>query len=123
MYIVLIVIHMIVCCVLIATILLQAGRGGGLNEMFGGGETMQSVLGTQAPVILKKATTVSAIVFILTSLLLGMITARRGKSLFEGTRVPPATTVPASPVSVPQEAPPPAEVPPPQEVPAPQEAQ
>ncbi|MFH1846023.1 MAG: preprotein translocase subunit SecG [Candidatus Omnitrophota bacterium] len=91
MYILLIILHIIVCLVLISVILLQAGRGGGLTEAAGGGETAQSVLGTQAPVILKKATTVSAIVFLVTSLVLGMVTARRGMSLFEDVKLPPLT--------------------------------
>ena len=83
MYIVLIAIHIIICIILIATILLQAGRGGGLTEAFGG-ETAQQVFGSQAPIILKRATEVSAILFLVTSLLLGMVTARRGRSLFAG---------------------------------------
>ncbi|MFH1304817.1 MAG: preprotein translocase subunit SecG [Candidatus Omnitrophota bacterium] len=84
MYITLIVIHCVVCLVLMATILLQAGKGAGLTEAFGGGgDAMQSMLGTQAPILLKRATTVSAIVFLLTSILLGMVTARKGRSLFD----------------------------------------
>lgn len=88
MYILLIIVHVIFCIILIATILLQAGRGGGLTEAFGGGETAQSILGTQAPVILKKITEASAIAFLVTSLLLGMVTARRGKSLFDRAKLP-----------------------------------
>lgn len=93
MYILILAIHVIVCLILIATILLQAGRGGGLTEAFGG-ESAQSVFGTQAPAILKKATTVSAIAFLITSLLLGIVTARRGRSLFERVTLPP---IPAAP--------------------------
>jgi preprotein translocase subunit SecG len=90
MYIFLIVIHIIVCLILIVTILLQAGRGGGLTEAFGGGggDSVQSMLGTQAPVIIKKATTISAIAFLVTSLVLGMVTARRGRSLFDRANIP-----------------------------------
>ena len=88
MYTLLIIIHVIMCIILISTILLQAGRGGGLTEAFGGGETAQSILGTQAPVVLKKITEGSAIAFLVTSLLLGMVTARRGKSLFDRARLP-----------------------------------
>jgi preprotein translocase subunit SecG len=93
MYIALIIFHIIICLILIVTILLQAGRGGGLTEMMGG-ESAQSMLGTQAPILLKRATEISAIAFIITSLLLGMITARRGRSLFEGAEMPglPAQT-------------------------------
>ena len=99
MFTVLIIFHIIVCLILIATILLQAGRGGGLTEMFGG-ESAQSILGTQAPILLKRATEISAIAFIVTSLLLGMITARRGKSLFEGSEMPmmPVPVQAAAPV-------------------------
>ncbi|MFA6636025.1 MAG: preprotein translocase subunit SecG [Candidatus Omnitrophota bacterium] len=87
MYIALIILHVVLCIVLIVTILLQAGKGGGLTEMFGG-DTAQSVLGTQAPALLKKITEVSAVGFIVTSLVLGMVTARRGQSLFEGQAMP-----------------------------------
>ena len=86
MFTVILIIHIIACVVLVAVILLQAGRGGGLSEAFGG-ET-QSLLGTQAPRVLKKATTISAIAFLVTSLLLGMITARRSRSLFQRQMLP-----------------------------------
>ncbi len=80
MYILLVIVHVIVCLVLIAVILLQAGRGAGLTEAFGG-EAAQNILGTSAPVILKRATEVCAIMFLITSLLLAMATSRRGQSL------------------------------------------
>jgi preprotein translocase subunit SecG len=92
MYILLLLVHILVCVVLIAVILLQAGRGGGLTEAFGGGETAQQLLGTQAPVILKRATEVAAIGFLITSLLLGIITARRGRSLVERVQFPAGTS-------------------------------
>jgi len=91
MYILLIILHIIVCLILISTILLQAGRGGGLTESFGGSETMQSVLGTQAPNLIKKVTEISAIGFLITSLILGMIATRKGRSLFETIGVSPQT--------------------------------
>jgi preprotein translocase subunit SecG len=83
MYILLIILHIIVCLILISTILLQAGRGGGLTESFGGNDSMQSVLGTSAPNLIKKVTEISAVGFLITSLILGMIATRRGRSLFE----------------------------------------
>ena len=88
MYILLIIFHMVVCLILISVILLQAGKGGGLTETFSGGDGNQSILGTQAPVILKKATTGAAIAFLVTSLVLGMVTAMRGRSLLQGMRLP-----------------------------------
>jgi len=87
MYIVLITIHIIVCFILILTILLQAGRGGGLTEAFGG-DAAQSILGTQAPVLLKKITEVSAIVFLVTSLLLGVFASRGSRSMIPKMSMP-----------------------------------
>ena len=87
MYIVLIVIHIIVCLILILTILLQAGRGGGLTDL-GGGDAAQSVLGTQAPVMLKRATEASAIVFLITSLLLAVLSSGKNRSLLNKMRMP-----------------------------------
>ncbi len=79
-------VHIIVCFVLIAVILLQAGRGGGMADAFGG--TAQSVLGTRGAAFLTRATTISAIVFMLTSLGLAILSAQQGHSLMEGVRVP-----------------------------------
>ncbi|MBU0571594.1 MAG: preprotein translocase subunit SecG [Candidatus Omnitrophica bacterium] len=94
MYHILLAIHVITCLFLIVSILLQAGRGGGLTEAFGG--QTQSVLGSQAPNILKKATEISAILFLVLSLVLAMFAARRGKSLFQQMRVPVRMPVAAS---------------------------
>ena len=82
LYALVIAVHVIVCLVLILVILLQAGRGGGLSESFGGGAA-QSLFGTKANVFLTRATSACAIIFILTCLLLGVITSQRGKSLVD----------------------------------------
>ena len=87
-----ITVHVIVSLVLIAVILLQAGRGGGLSESFGGSQT-QTILGTKTSVFLKRATTVAAVMYILVCLLLGVMTSHRGRSLVaRGGLMPPATT-------------------------------
>ena len=78
-------IHLIACFVLIAVILLQAGRGGGLSDM--GSGAAQSVLGTRGATLLTRATTVCAVVFMMTSLSLAILSAQRGRSLMEGARV------------------------------------
>jgi len=75
-----IAIHVIVCLVLISVILLQAGRGGGMAEAFGGGST-QTLFGTKANVVLTRATEISAVVFLITCIVLGIMTSKRGKSL------------------------------------------
>ena len=75
-------IHVIVCLVLILVILLQAGRGSGLSwGSFGG--TPQSFLGTKSATFLAKATSVSAIVFLITCISLNVIDTKKSKSLFE----------------------------------------
>ena len=82
MYALVITLHIIACLVLITTILLQAGRGGGLSEAFGGSST-QTIFGTKTNVFLTRATTVCAIMFLVTCLLLGIMTSRRGRSLLQ----------------------------------------
>ena len=80
LYGIVITIHVIVSLVLIAVILFQAGSGGGLSESFGGSST-QTILGTKSSVFLKRATAISAVVYILACLLLGVMTSHRGRSL------------------------------------------
>ncbi|MDD5428162.1 MAG: preprotein translocase subunit SecG [Candidatus Omnitrophica bacterium] len=87
-----IAIHVIASLVLIAVILLQAGRGGGLSETFGGGST-QTLFGTKTSVFLTRATAVSAVVYIMTCLTLAVMTSHRGKSLvMQGALKGPVTT-------------------------------
>ncbi|MCX5668420.1 MAG: preprotein translocase subunit SecG [Candidatus Omnitrophica bacterium] len=88
-----ITIHVIVSLVLISVILLQAGRGGGLSESFGGSST-QTILGTKSSVFLKRVTAVSAVLYILVCLLLGVMTSHRGRSLVArgGLQTPLATS-------------------------------
>ena len=83
MFVFLIVLHTIVCLVLILVILLQAGRGSGLGGFMGGGAA-QTFFGTRAGDFFTKATTVCAILFLITCLSLGVITSRRSRSLLEG---------------------------------------
>jgi len=100
-----IAIHVIVSLVLIVVILFQAGRGGGLSESFGGSST-QTILGTKSSVFLKRATAVSAVLYILACLLLGVMTSHRGRSLVakEGVHVP-ITTSGGYPQPTPNESP------------------
>lgn len=77
-------VHIVVCFVLIAVILLQAGRGGGMADAFG--STAQSMLGTRGAALLTRATTACAIIFMLTSLGLAVMSSQRGHSLMETSR-------------------------------------
>lgn len=75
-----IAIHVIASLVLIAVILLQAGRGGGLSESFGGSST-QTIFGTKTNLFLTRATAASAVIYIITCLTLAVMTSHRGRSL------------------------------------------
>ena len=86
------VIHILVSLVLIAVILLQAGRGGGLSDTFGG--AAQSMFGTRGAIYLTRMTTVCAVVFMSTSLSLAILSVQRGRSLMEHVKVAPASEEP-----------------------------
>ena len=86
MFIFLMIVHVFVSLVLIFVILMQAGRGGGVSEMFGGSGT-HTIFGTSATKFLAKATALCAILFIITSLSLAALSARRSRSLMESGAV------------------------------------
>ena len=98
MYVLVMIVHVIVCLVLILVVLLQAGRGGGFSDMLGGGQP-QSLFGTQTNAFMMKATEVCAILFIVTSLTLGMMSSHRGRSLVAGNSLVHGiqTTIPEIP--------------------------
>jgi preprotein translocase subunit SecG len=81
--------HVIVCVILVLVVLLQSGRGADLAGAFGGGAT-QTAFGSRGPAsFLSKMTTVSAIIFMLTSISLSMISTRtstESKSILETTK-------------------------------------
>ncbi len=83
MYTLVIVIHIIACFILIAAILFQSGRGGGLSGLFGGGSS-QTIFGARTSTFLLRATTVAAIAFLLTCITLTVFSSRRVKSLMTG---------------------------------------
>ncbi len=84
MYIVVMIVHVIVCIVLILVVLLQAGRGGGVTDMLGG--QAQNIFGTQTSEFMVKATEICAVLFVVTSLSLGIMTTQKSKSLMERRR-------------------------------------
>ncbi len=94
MYALLLVIHVIVCLVLIFVVLLQAGRGGGFSDMLGGGQP-QSLFGTQTNAFMVRVTEVCAVVFIITSLSLALMSSHRGRSIVAGRHIP-ASSAPAA---------------------------
>ena len=100
MYAFLIVIHVIASIVLILVILLQAGRGAGLSETFGISST-QTIFGQSAPKFLETATSLCAVVFLLTSLTLAAMSMRRSRSIVipAGTAAQQGVPVNAAPAT------------------------
>ena len=67
------VLHVIVSLTLIVLILLHAGRGGGLSDMFGGGSLGGSMAGsTVVERNLDRITVITALIFTFTTILLGL---------------------------------------------------
>ncbi len=70
-------IHIIVSFILILVVLLQTGKRADLAGAFGGGGS-QTALGTRgAATVLSKITTASAVIFMITSLGLAILSSRR----------------------------------------------
>lgn len=106
----LVIIHTIVCFFLIFVVLIQSSKGAEMGAAFGG--SSQTLFGSRgAATFLSKLTTASAVVFMLTSLLLAMVSVK-GKSVIKETapieqRHPaPFQTAPQGPIQAPpQQAP------------------
>ena len=91
----LLVMHIAVCFLLIFIVLIQGGKGAELGAAFGGGSSQTVFGGRGAATFLNKATTMVAVVFMLTSLLLAIVSVRSG-SVIKQTL--PAKSVPQAPV-------------------------
>jgi len=71
------IVHVVVCLFLIAVVLLQSGKSGDLAAAFGG-QGSQTAFGPRgAATALSKATTWSAIIFMVTSITLSIYAARK----------------------------------------------
>lgn len=99
MFTLVLVMHVIVCLFLIFIVLIQSGKGAEMGAAFGG--SSQTLFGARgAATFFSKLTTVSAIVFMLTSFALAILTTRGGSVV---KHVPAATeqkkSVPTGPQS------------------------
>ena len=128
LYVLLVIVHVTVCLALILVVLLQVGKGQSIGAAFGGAGSSQTFFGSRGPAtFLSRLTTVSAALFMLTSLGLAYISASGGQDSTITHKAPPLVTdtaptpvtIPA-PVTAPVTAPTPGtESAPPQEAPAP----
>jgi preprotein translocase subunit SecG len=98
MSLILIIVHIAVCVALIMIVLLQTGKGADMGAAFGGGGSQTLFGSTGASTFLSKATTVAAIVFMLTSLVLAYMSSHRtADSIMPQTTAPVEQTAPAAP--------------------------
>ena len=106
------IVHVVVCLILIIAVLLQSGKAGDLAGAFGGAGS-QSVFGPRGvTTILAKATTICAVLFMVTSMGLWILSSKSGsRSVVRGeeAEVAETTTVPVKKTEG-EDAKPPAEV-------------
>ncbi|UCC66190.1 MAG: preprotein translocase subunit SecG [Deltaproteobacteria bacterium] len=70
------ILHAVVCVLMITIILLQTGKGASMGAAFGGGYS-QTIFGSAGPVgFLNKLTTMVAVFFMLTSLVLAFMASQ-----------------------------------------------
>jgi preprotein translocase subunit SecG len=99
MIIIVTIVHVIVCLFLIIVVLLQSGKAGDISAAFGG-QGSQAAFGPRgAATTLSRATTISAVLFMLTSVTLSINAIKQGgpKSVLQGVKSGPAKTQPATP--------------------------
>jgi preprotein translocase subunit SecG len=106
MYILLLILHVIVCLFLIIVVLLQSGKAADLAGAFGGMGSQTAFGPRGSATLLSKATTISAVLFMITSLSLSILATRSaglGTSVLETS---PRTSVPKKAAPIPgQQAP------------------
>lgn len=99
------VIHIVVCLFLIIVVLLQSGKAADLAGAFGGMGSQTAFGPRGAATMLSKATTFAAVVFMLTSIWLGIEAGRSrgaGDSVIERTGAGMAVPEVADPADTPQ---------------------
>src|SRR6202790_3410034 len=107
MTILLTIIHVLVCLFLIVVVLLQSGKAADLAGAFGGMGSQTAFGPRGSATLLSKATTISAILFMFTSLSLSILATRNaglGTSVLESapkTAVPKSAPPPTIPGQVP----------------------
>src|SRR6266516_4341926 len=92
------IVHVFVCLFLIIVVLLQSGKSGDISAAFGG-QGSQTAFGPRgAASALSKATTWSAVAFMITSITLSVYASRRTGapgSVLQGVKSQPVKTQPA----------------------------
>ena len=108
MIILITIVHIIVCLILVVVVLLQSGKAADLAGAFGGMGS-QTVFGPRgSATVLSKATTISAIAFMFTSLTLSILATRAGSATPDILKKALPATGQKAPVPVPSQTPAPA---------------
>jgi preprotein translocase subunit SecG len=103
------IVHVLVCLFLIIVVLLQSGKAGDISAAFGG-QGSQAAFGPRgAATALSKATTISAVLFMLTSVTLSINAIKHSgsssNSVLQDVKSGPAKTQPVAPATPPATAP------------------
>jgi preprotein translocase subunit SecG len=75
------IIHVIIAIALILIVLLQTGRGSDMGAAFGGGSSQTLFGSSGSSGFMTKLTTIAAVVFMLTSLVLAYTYSHKGSSI------------------------------------------
>ena len=113
MYILLWIVHVLVCLFLIVVVLLQSGKAADLAGAFGGMGSQTAFGPRGSATLLSKATTISAVLFMVTSLSLSIMATKNaglGTSVLEST--PKSAPTKSAPVPAPVQPAAPAQQPP-----------
>lgn len=108
MYALIVAFHIIASLVLILVVLLQSGKAGDLASTFGSTGSQTAFGARGAATVLTRATTISAVVFMVTSLTLSIMFSRGSSgTVLEGIDLPEEAPVelPIDPSAVPAEQP------------------
>jgi len=99
MIILITIVHIVVCFFLIVVVLLQSGKSGDIAAAFGGMGSQTAFGPRGAATALSRATTWSAIIFMVTSITLSVYASRKSgpRSVLQGVTSAPAKTQPAKP--------------------------
>lgn len=95
------IIHVIVSLFIIVVVLLQSGKGQDIAAAFGGMGSQTAFGPRGAATLLGKATTWSAVIFMVTSITLSIVAARHTSSGSVLSGAKPAATQPAAPTQKP----------------------
>lgn len=102
MFIFVSLIHVLMCIILIVIVLLQSGKGSDLASAFGGGGSNTMFGSHGAASFLNKLTTIAAIMFMVTSLTLAILSAGPEDSIMDDLELDPATTETESGTTTPE---------------------